>query len=245
MTRRFNPLRDRKLSLGRLIAFAGHQLAAMIAENPNGLLDECIAETAEALNAVGAVRGDQGHKLGLQKARTKVKRAFRKALPAAVAQFYGVVLGQFGAGALELPHCFPRGRSIFDRCRDAQLDKELAALVEGLDRLAGALPPAQVSAAQGLRATWNSLLGTQIAAMTTQQAGLASIAAAEAMLERALYRNTLWLAFHFGEDEAKARFYCPEHLLRARAGADPENWSELACARPARRIFTGPASSTT
>lgn len=214
-----NLFKDRQISRNEILAFAAHQLAAMIEENPEGLLDERITETTTALNAMQAVTGDEGGKLAIQKVRTQAKKAFRLGLPAVMAKYYGLVLGQFGAGSLVLTECFPKGRSIFKDCREEQLAGELQTLAEGLSHHADVLPAAALAAAAALVTTWEGLRGTQTAALMAHQAHASDINAAQMGLARALYRNVLWIAYHFVEDEAKCEFYCPQRYLENRAGS--------------------------
>ena len=214
-----NLFKSKEISRNEILAFAAYQLAAMIEANPEGILDDRITETTTALNAMQGVTSDEGGKLAIQKVRTNAKKAFRRALTTQVATYYGLVQGQFGADSAVVLECFPKGRSVFTNCREAQLAKELKTLADGLAHHANVLPAPAVAAATALGATWAGLLGNQTSALTEHAAQADQIDAAQAGLARALFRNVLWIGYHFADDEAKCMFYNPQHLLENRASA--------------------------
>ena len=212
-----NLFKSKGISRNEILAYAAYQLSAMIEFNPDSVFDDRIPETTTAYNGMESAMRDDPAAKGLQLGRTRLKRAFRQTLPTQLAKLYGVALGQFGANSAELDQCFPSGRSIFDRCRDEQLGAELKGVADGFNRHATALPAPAVAAAAALVTTWDGLLGTQTVAKIARKEGVGTINEAHAALQRALYRNMLWIAYHFPEDEAKCDFYCPQYLLENRA----------------------------
>jgi hypothetical protein len=192
-----NPFVQPRLSLNRLVAFSHDHLARLTANNPGGLFAARIAATEAALAQVAGSAAADETKLALRKARKQAKRQFRAALPGGIGKIYGALLAQFGAKSVELKECFPAGRNVFLKCRDAVLAEELAALGNGLadfQKQLGATPAAQAAA---LLAGWQAVFDPSETATGNKVAAMMDKRAARAALQLELFKNLLTIVMNY------------------------------------------------
>ena len=122
-----NPFDDDGISMNELIAFATDHLQRLIANNPNGELNDRIAPLTSSLATVeDCVTDDQG-RLGLRKARKQAKDDFRLQIPVDVKRIEAGFIAAFGADSPVLLEALPQGRTIFQTCRDDQVEVHLGA----------------------------------------------------------------------------------------------------------------------
>ena len=124
-----NPFDDEKISFTEVLNYASVHLQRMVSNNPGALLNPRITATTTALNGLEGGVSDDMTKLALQKAKTEVKESFRTALPGHIVKIYAAVVAAFGVDAPQIMECFPQGRTIFNTCRDEQLNNHLQQLV--------------------------------------------------------------------------------------------------------------------
>jgi len=239
-----NAFNDKEISFTEILNYTAHHLAAMNANNPGALLNGRITATNVALVALESVVSDAGLRLAIQKAKTEGKVAFRDALPANIARIHAAVVAAFGPNAPEVTECFPEGRSVFNACRDEQLNNKLEILVAALVPKAAAVGQLHVNNAGGLLSAWTATHAAQGTAMATSGATDASRNAARAVLRLELFKNVLTLALNFPDDLAKADLYCPQQYLRnAQQPSPPDEASLSASLAPGTLTVTLQASA--
>lgn len=218
-----NPFKASQVSQARLVDYGNVHLHRMIANNPGQVLAARITATISALNAFESIVTDNDVKLGVQKARTSSKKAFRASLSTAIAKIYAGVEAAYGPDASEVIECFPKGKTIYGICKDEALQERLQQLVSALTGKVSKVGQAHLDSAAALLASWTGLYSTQCAAKGTKLATAAQIKTAQDTLAEELYRNLLTLALQFLEDESKVALYFPEELLinHPRAASTP------------------------
>src|SRR5689334_21369120 len=108
---------DKEISLAELSIYAHVHIDRMIAINPEAVFAARITATQVALAALEERTSDTGVKAAIQKGKTLNKKNFRDTLPGHMGKIHGKVIGQYGKKAAEVLEIFPKGLSIFERCR--------------------------------------------------------------------------------------------------------------------------------
>lgn len=165
------------------------------------------------MTALDAAFTENDTKLGLRKAQKKTKRSFRKALSAAIGKINVAVKAKFGERAAEVKECFPEGRLIFSRCRDAVLESHLESLINGLQAHAAMLDPGVPAQAEALLASWRAVWETSGSASGVKAAAEAARREARRGLERELYLNLLALAQNYPLQPEKLAVFAQASLL--------------------------------
>jgi hypothetical protein len=192
-----NPFDSRNVSLSGLLAFTTDHLARLAANDAGGVFAARRAATAAALAAVEQAFTDDETKLGLRKARKQTARAFRKALPAAVARINVAVKAKFGERSPEVAECFPEGRTGFARCPQDSLENHLETLSNGLKAHATDLDAAVLAQAEDLRTNWLTVRQSSQASSGVKAAAEAGRRNARRALQRELFLNLLAQAQNF------------------------------------------------
>jgi len=209
-----NPFTDRCISLGNLYAFTTDHLGRLKAKAPEGLAPDRLAATRSALAALDGTCQDDSRKLGERKTQKLNKQAFRKALPAVIAEVNVAVKAKYGERAAQVKGCFPQGRKVFARCRDVMLENYLGALIAELHSIAPDLDPAVPALVEKLRTDWLDLHQASDTAGGRKKTAEESRRSARGNLERELYLNLLALAQAYPlQPEKLAEFMQPSLLF--------------------------------
>ena len=208
-----NPFDDDGISMNELIAFATDHLQRLIANNPNGELNDRIAPLTSSLATVeDCVTDDQG-RLGLRKARKQAKDDFRLQIPVDVKRIEAGFIAAFGADSPVLLEALPQGRTIFQTCRDDQVEVHLQTLLDATTTHQASLAPATLTQATTLKNNWVTIYQASEAstgAKTTTQEGKKL---ARENLQLMLFLNLLKLAEMFPRQPEKLSLYMMQHLL--------------------------------
>ncbi len=216
-----NPFGDEDISNTELDKFTSAHLAALVANNPGGVLSASITATANLHTAFGGTISSETVKLGLQKAATQAKQDFRDTLPNELSKIHGAALAKFGRRSPVLLEIFPGGLEAFNAADDSELDGLLDALVTALAARTTDLTATPHDQAGTLRATWASLYGTVTAAKASKGSTAESRRAAGLALRDQLFQNLHQLAMLFPGQTEKAALYCPQHLLEDAPATPP------------------------
>ena len=219
-----NPFDDSKISLARLIAFATDHLERMSANNASGELTARVAATTSALGLVEDCFTDDLGRLGIRKARKQTKVDFRKdTLPPAVERIEAGLVAAFTSNSPLLTEALPKGRTIFNTCRDDELESYLRTLLNVVTAHAADLVPAIVTLATTLKTDWVAIHNaseSSTGAKTTTEQGKRQ---ARENLQLMLFLNLLKLADMFARQPEKLSLYMQQHLLELSTPNEPES----------------------
>jgi hypothetical protein len=208
-----NPFDDDGISMAELIAFTTDHLQRLSANNAGGELTARIAATTSSLATVeDCVTDDQG-RLGLRKARKQAKDDFRLQIPTDVKRIEAGFIAAFGADSPVLLEALPQGRTIFQTCRDDQVEVHLQTLLDAATTHQASLAPATLTQAATLKNNWVTIYQaseTSTGAKTTTQEGKKL---ARENLQLMLFLNLLKLAEMFPRQPEKLSLYMMQHLL--------------------------------
>ncbi|MEO6787636.1 MAG: hypothetical protein ABI318_16025 [Chthoniobacteraceae bacterium] len=230
-----NAVLNKEYSRDEIGRYSVKHLSLMTADTAGGQLDPEIAVTATLMDAFDSSLAAETGKLGVQKARTGAKDAFRKALADPVSQINGAVVAKFGQRSPRMSEFFPEGREVFSKCEDNRLDDKLLALRDALQAEETANPgsfPAAVTLAGTLLATWRGIYGAAQGGTAQGAQSAEERRAADIALRTQLYKNVLKIATIFagqvtadGQERGAERihFYCPQHLLENRGSPGSPN----------------------
>ncbi len=138
-----NPFDDPKISTIRLIVFTTDHLQRMSANNAGGELTARITATTSALGLVEDCTSDDQIRLGIRMARKQAKTDFREhTLPPAVERIEAGLIAAFTSSSPLLIEALPKGRSIFNSCRDDEVVTHLDPLLAVVTAHAADLAPA-------------------------------------------------------------------------------------------------------
>jgi hypothetical protein len=216
-----SPFGDEDISSSELDNYTPAHLAALVANNPGGVLSSAITITANLHAAFGGTISSETVKLGLQKAATQAKEDFRAALPDEISKIHGAALAKYGRRSPVMLEIFPGGLESFHVATDNELDELFTALVTALEARSADLTAAPHDAAEALQTTWTSLYGSANTAKANRGSTAESRRAAGRALRLQLFRNLLQLAALFPDQPEKAALYCPQHLLENAAAPKP------------------------
>jgi hypothetical protein len=208
-----NPFDDDGISMNELIAFATDHLQRLIANNPNGELNDRIAPLTSSLATVeDCVTDDQG-RLGLRKARKQAKDDFRLQIPVDVKRIEAGFIAAFGADSPVLLEALPQGRTIFQTCRDDQVEVHLQTLLDAATTHQASLAPATLTQATTLKNNWVTIYQASEASTGSKTVTQEGKKLARENLQLMLYLNLLKLAEMFPRQPEKLALYLQQHLL--------------------------------
>jgi hypothetical protein len=217
-----NPFDDEGISLSELLDFSSDHLERMIANNPGGELAARITATTSALTLVQETATDDQSKLGIRKARKKIKAAFRKAVLEEIAKVHGAIVAKYGPNAPEIAECFPKGRSIFNSAPDDRLAESIEALLKGVEAHQADLGAALVTEVSGIVAEWDTILdqSNKSSAGTTMTQDSKKLAREN--LQLMLFLNLLKLAAMFPRQPKKLDLFMRQSLLEDHPAQEEE-----------------------
>lgn len=209
-----NPFDDDGISIAELIAFATDCLQRLIANNPGGELTPHITAITSALTQVEDCVTQDQTKLGIRKAAKAAKDNFREEIiPLEVERIEAGFIAAFGADSPVLVEALPKGRTIFQNCRDDQMEVHLLTLHTAATTHAASLAPATVTLATNLKNNWATIHaaseGSTGGKTTTQN----SKKFARENLQLMLFLCLLKLAEMFPRQPEKLNLYMQQHLL--------------------------------
>ncbi len=208
-----NPFDSGKTSVAQLLAFSTDHLQRMVTHDTDGALTARIAVTSTCLAIVEDGVSDPKAKLGLRKARKKVKDDFHANLAENVARIGAVVVSKFGADTPEITDCLPHGHAVFSECRDDQVAAHLQKLIDGVTALQPSLGPVPVTDASNLQAAWTTVYKASEISTTRNTSSQESKNAARADLQDVLFVNLLEIAGMFPGQPDKLDRYMRQSLL--------------------------------
>lgn len=208
-----NPFDDDGISMPELIAFTTDHLQRLSANNAGGELTARIAATTSSLAVVeDCVTDDQG-RLGVRKARKQAKDDFRVQIPVEVKRIEAGFIAAFGADSPILREALPQGRTIFQTCRDDQVEVHLQTLLTSATTHQANLAPATLTQATNLKNNWVTIYQASelsTGSKTTTQEGKKL---ARENLQLMLFLCLLKLAEMFPRQPEKLSLYMMQHLL--------------------------------
>jgi len=209
-----NPFDDPNISMAELVAFTTDCLQRLIANNAGGELTSHITAITSSLGVVeDCVTQDQG-KLGIRKAAKMAKENFRTdIIPTEVKRIEAGFIAAFGADSPVLLEALPNGRTIFQTCRDDQVEVHLLTLHTAATTHQGSLAPATLTQATNLKNNWATIYAASEASTggkTTTQEGKKL---ARENLQLMLFLCLLKLAEMFPRQPDKLSLYMMQHLL--------------------------------
>lgn len=208
-----NPFDDPNISMAELVAFTTDHLHRMSANNAGGELTARIAATTSSLTLVeDTVTDDQG-RLGVRKARKQAKDAFREQIPTEVKRIEAGFIAAFGADSPTLLEALPQGRSIFQSCRDDQVETHLQTLLNAATTHQASLAPATVTQATNLKNNWVTIYQASETSTGTRSTTQEGKKLARENLQLMLFLNLLKLAEMFPRQPEKLALYMKQHLL--------------------------------
>jgi hypothetical protein len=208
-----NPFDDPNISMAELLAFTTDHLHRMIANNAGGEFTTRIAATTSSLTLVeDCVTDDQG-RLGVRKARKLAKDAFREQIPTEVKRIEAGFIAAFGADSPTLLEALPQGRSIFQSCRDDQVETHLQTLLNAATTHQASLAPATVTQATNLKNNWVTIYQASETSTGTRSTTQEGKKLARENLQLMLFLNLLKLAEMFPRQPEKLGLYMKQHLL--------------------------------
>ncbi|MFN7560672.1 MAG: hypothetical protein ACK5TH_02745 [Prosthecobacter sp.] len=215
-----NPFDDDGISMNELIAFATDHLQRLIANNPNGELNDRIAPLTSSLATVeDCVTDDQG-RLGLRKARKQAKDDFRLQIPVDVKRIEAGFIAAFGADSPVLLEALPQGRTIFQTCRDDQVEVHLQTLLDAATTHQASLAPATLTQATTLKNNWVTIYQASEASTGSKTVTQEGKKLARENLQLMLFLNLLKLAEMFPRQPEKLALYMMQHLLENPSAPD-------------------------
>lgn len=215
-----NPFDDDGISMNELIAFATDHLQRLIANNPNGELNDRIAPLTSSLATVeDCVTDDQG-RLGLRKARKQAKDDFRLQIPVDVKRIEAGFIAAFGADSPVLLEALPQGRTIFQTCRDDQVEVHLQTLLDATTTHQASLAPATLTQATTLKNNWVTIYQASEASTGSKTVTQEGKKLARENLQLMLFLNLLKLAEMFPRQPEKLALYMMQHLLENPSAPD-------------------------
>jgi hypothetical protein len=209
-----NPLAADDVAFTRLLTFGARSLGRMSINNPGNVLDARIAAVTGALAGAESGVSDVGTKAAIKSTKTLVKNNFRDGLQATIRRIHGAVVGAYGDPSPELNDCFPNGRTVFQSCRDEELDNRLDQLVNCITPLQAQVGATIVGLATTAKTQWTTIYGAQGSAKDVHELTTEASAEARVSLEHELYLSILFVAQQFPGDIVKCDYYFPQQLLR-------------------------------
>ena len=208
-----NPFDDPNISMNELIAFTTDHLQRLSANNGGGELTTRIAATTSSLATVeDCVTDDQG-RLGVRKARKQAKDDFRLQIPADVKRIEAGFIAAFGADSPVLLEALPQGRTIFNTCRDDQVEVHLQTLLDAATTHQASLAPTTLTQATTLKNNWVTIYQASEASTGSKTVTQEGKKLARENLQLMLFLCLLKLAEMFPRQPQKLALYMMQHLL--------------------------------
>ena len=209
-----NPFSDGRISIDRLMAFTTDHLQRMSANNPGGELTARITATTSAYGLVEDCFTDDQTRLGIRKARKKAKRAYRRqTIRPAIARIEAGLVAAYGGSSTVLLEALPKGRDIFNTCRDDVVEIHLQTLHTVVTAHAADLPPAIVTLADTIQNDWAAIHAASESSTGAKTATEESWRQARENLQIELFHNLLQVAGMFPGQPEKLHLYMQQHLL--------------------------------
>ena len=208
-----NPFDDDGISMPELVAFTTDHLHRMSANNAGGELATRIAATLSALSQVEDFISDDQSRLGIRKARKLSKDNFREQIPTEVKRIEAGFIAAFGADSPVILEALPEGRTVFQSCRDDQVEGHLQTLLTAATTHQASLAPATLTQATSLKTNWGTIYTaseSSTGGKTTTQDGKKL---ARENLQLMLYLNLVKLMEMFPRQPEKLPLYMMQHLL--------------------------------
>ena len=216
-----NPFDDDGISIAELIAFTTDHLQRMSANNAGGELSTRIAATTSSLAVVeDCVTDDQG-RLGVRMARKQAKDDFREQIPTEVKRIEAGFIAAFGADSPILLEALPQGRTIFQTCRDDQVEVHLQTLLDAATTHQADLAPATLTQATTLKNNWVAIYQASEASTGAKTVTQEGKRLARENLQLMLFLNLLKLAEMFPRQPEKLSLYMMQHLLENPSSTPP------------------------
>lgn len=208
-----NPFDDRNISMAELVAFTTDHLQRLSANNPGGELTARIAATTSSLAIVeDCVTSDQS-RLGSRKARKLAKDNMREEIPVEVKRLEAGFIAAFGADSPVLLEALPQGRTIFQTCRDDQVEVHLQTLLAAATTHQASLVPATLTQATNLKNNWVTIYQASEVSTGSKTSTQEGKKLARENLQLMLFLNLLKLAEMFPRQPEKLPLYMMQHLL--------------------------------
>ena len=208
-----NPFDDTGISIAELVAFSTDHLQRMSANNAGGELAARIAATTSSLTVVEDCVTDDQARLGVRKARKQAKDDFRAQIPAEVKRIEAGFIAAFGADSPILLEALPQGRTIFQSCRDDQVEVHLQTLLDAATTHQAGLAPATLTQANALKNNWVAIYQASEASTGAKTVTQEGKKLARENLQLMLFLNLLKLAEMFPRQPEKLALYMQQHLL--------------------------------
>ncbi len=209
-----NPFDDKEISEAELAAFTTDHLERMIANNNNNELTARITATQSAFDLFAECVTDNGARLAIRKARKLAKDNYRAiTIPRDVARIEGAFVSAYGADSPVILEALPSGRSIFQTCRDDQVEAQLEILVQAVTTHQADLVPAIVTLTTALKANWLTIYAASEASTGSSSTTQDGKKMARDGLQLMLYLNLCKLMEMFPRQPEKMTIYMQQHLL--------------------------------
>jgi hypothetical protein len=209
-----NPFDDRQISEAELAAFTTDHLERFIANNTNNELTARITATQSAFDLFADCVTDNDARLAIRKARKLAKDNYREiTIPRDVARIEGAFVSAYGADSPVILEALPNGRSIFQTCRDDQVEAKLDILLQAVTAHQADLVPAIVTLATALKANWLTVYAASEASTGSSSTTQDGKKMARDNLQLMLYLNLVKLMEIFPRQPEKMTIYMQQHLL--------------------------------
>ncbi len=216
-----NPFLLARLGIAVLIAFTTDLIQRMIANNPEGKLDERIDAVSAALAQLRTEFVDDGIQLGLRKGVKLEKRLFRSELADKVRPVYNAVWESFGEPSPEMEAVFPKGKAVWYYVRDDQVEDYLNIMVSGVAQYEPTLGADVLAEAESVRDEWVDLYEASETATGDKTATESEKREARENLEVELFKTIATLMLLFPRDPERFALYMQQHLLDGQSGPTP------------------------
>jgi hypothetical protein len=209
-----NPFDDKEISEAELIAFTTDNLARFIANNANNEFTARITATQSAYDLFADCVTDDGARLAIRKARKLTKDNYREiTIPRDVARIEGALVSAYGEDSPVILEALPNGRSIFQTCRDDQVEAKLEILRLSVTAHQADLVPAIVTLTTALKTNWLTVYAASEASTGNKAVTQDGKRLAREGLQEMLYLNLVKLMEMFPRQPEKMKIYMQQHLL--------------------------------
>jgi hypothetical protein len=209
-----NPFDDKEISEAELAAFTTDHLERLIANNTNNEFTARITATQSAFDLFAECVTDDGARLAIRKARKLAKDNYREiTIPRDVARIEGALVSAYGADSPVILEALPNGRSIFQSCRDDQVEAKLEILRLSVTAHQADLVPAIVTLTTALKTNWLTVYAASETSTGSKAVTQDGKKMARDGLQLMLYLNLVKLMEMFPRQPEKMPIYMQQHLL--------------------------------
>ncbi len=209
-----NPFDDKEISEAELAAFTTDHLERLIANNTNNEFTARITATQSAYDLFADCVTDDGARLAIRKTRKLAKNNYREiTIPRDVARIEGALVSAYGEDSPVILEALPDGRSIFQACRDDQVEAKLEILSQAVTAHQADLVPAIVTLTTALKANWLTVYAASEASTGSKAVTQDGKRMAREGLQEMLYLNLVKLMEMFPRQPEKMPIYMQQHLL--------------------------------